>query len=45
VIGPGEHLPPATVWVDPGGASLTLAELAAEGPLLLFFYLFDWTPT
>ena len=45
MIGPGQQLPPATVWVDPGGAATSLDELAAEGPLLLVVYLYDWTPT
>jgi peroxiredoxin len=45
VIGPGDRLPDATVWVDPGGEQLQLDELAADGPFLLLFYLYDWTPT
>ena len=34
----------ATVWRPPAEA-VTLGELLAEGPILLLFYLFDWTGT
>ncbi len=37
---PGE----ARVWTTPQ-ESATLAELAADGPILLVFYLFDWSST
>jgi peroxiredoxin len=45
VIEPGDRLPPVTVWIDPGGRAVALDGLAADGPILLLFYLFDWTPT
>lgn len=48
MIGPGAAVPPATVWIDPsdgGQGGLPLDALAADGPFLLFFYLFDWTAT
>lgn len=31
-------------WLDTGEA-LELEELLEDGPVLLLFYLFDWTPT
>ena len=40
----GERLPEARVQRAPGDET-TLAELAQEGPFLLFFYLFDWSST
>jgi peroxiredoxin len=44
VLKVGDKLPEASVQRAPGDAT-TLAELAAEGPILLFFYLFDWSST
>ena len=38
----GDRVPRATVWLSPGETVL-LDELPADGPLLLFFYLFDWS--
>ncbi len=40
----GERIPQATVFRNPGEA-VSLRELAAEGPVLLLFYLFDWSST
>ena len=40
----GDPLPAASVQRAPGDAT-TLAELAAGGTILLFFYLFDWSST
>jgi hypothetical protein len=44
VIGPGSRVPEARVWRSTS-ESLDLAALAAEGPVLLLFYLFDWSST
>ena len=44
MIGAGEHVPDARVWTTPN-ESATLAEIAAEGRMLLLFYLFDWSST
>jgi hypothetical protein len=44
VIAVGEHVPDARVWRSTA-ESQTLRELAAEGPSLLLFYLFDWSST
>jgi hypothetical protein len=46
VIGVGDHLPPARVWLTADDAKpVSLGSLAGEGPFLLLFYLFDWTST
>ncbi|MCC6222216.1 MAG: hypothetical protein IT201_01850 [Thermoleophilia bacterium] len=46
MIRAGERIPSARVWAPAtDGAETTLAELAAAGPLLLLFYLYDWTGT
>lgn len=40
----GDRIPDATVWRGPQ-APVTLRQLAADGPILLLFYLFDWSAT
>ena len=40
----GDRVPAARVQRAPGDET-TLAELGAGGPMLLFFYLFDWSST
>ncbi len=40
----GDRLPDATVWIGPRETA-SLAALAREGPILLLFYLFDWSAT
>jgi hypothetical protein len=32
------------IWLDNGDA-VELEDVLADGPLLLLFYLFDWSPT
>ena len=44
MLGVGDRVAAATVFPTPFEAR-TLRELAAERPVLLFFYLFDWTST
>jgi len=44
VLEVGDHVPAVRVQRAPGDAT-TLAELAAGGTILLFFYLFDWSST
>jgi hypothetical protein len=44
MIGVGERIPDARVWTTPN-ESAGLPEIAAEGPMLLLFYLFDWSST
>ena len=40
----GSPIPDATVWVAPR-EQVSLRELAEDGPVLLVFYLFDWSST
>jgi len=40
----GEQIPDARVWLGPR-EQVSLAELTAERPILLLFYLFDWSST
>ena len=40
----GEQVPDAQVWIGPR-EPVSIRELAAEKPLLLLFYLFDWSAT
>jgi peroxiredoxin len=44
VLGPGDRVPATTVFRNPGEA-VTVEHLSADGPVLLFFYLFDWSST
>jgi peroxiredoxin len=44
VLDVGDTVPDATVWTGPR-EPVSLRELAAERPLLLVFYLFDWSST
>ena len=44
MLSPGDQVPHATVWLAPR-EPLTIGELAADVPILLFFYLFDWSST
>lgn len=46
MLGPGDAVPHATIWREPGADSSPLsAELAGDGFTLLCFYPFDWSPT
>jgi peroxiredoxin len=40
----GDPIPDANVWTTPRERA-SLRALAAEKPLLLLFYLFDWSST
>jgi hypothetical protein len=44
VLAVGDSIPTARVWLAPRD-ELTLEDLVEEGPVLLFFYLFDWSGT
>ena len=45
VLGPGDRIPAdAVVWTTPQ-ENATIAEIVADGPILLLFYLFDWSST
>jgi hypothetical protein len=44
VLGAGERIPDADVWLAPR-ERVSLRALAEEGPALFLFYLFDWSST
>ena len=44
MIAVGEQIPDAVVWTTPQEHA-TIAEIAVGGPILLLFYLFDWSST
>jgi peroxiredoxin len=44
VLTVGDSVPAVSVQRAPGDAT-TLAELAVDGTILIFFYLFDWSST
>jgi hypothetical protein len=44
VVGVGEPIPKATVFLGPG-ERVTMHDLLEDGPKLLVFYLFDWSST
>ena len=44
MLGAGDRIPEARVWLAPR-ESLSLHELVEEGPVLVLFYLFDWSGT
>jgi peroxiredoxin len=44
VIEVGSQVPDVTVWTTPF-ESASFREIVADGPILLLFYLFDWSST
>jgi len=44
VLAVGDPIPDERVWTAPQETA-TLAEIVADGPILLLFYLFDWSST
>jgi hypothetical protein len=44
VLEVGDRVPDAQVWIGPR-EQVALRELATGSPLLLLFYLFDWSST
>ena len=44
MLGTGDRIPDARVWTTPQ-ESATVADIAGDGPILLLFYLFDWSST
>jgi hypothetical protein len=40
----GDRIPDARVWTTPQ-ESATFKEIVRDGPILLLFYLFDWSST
>jgi peroxiredoxin len=44
MLAAGDRIPDVQVWTTPNERA-SLREIAAEGPMLLLFYLFDWSST
>ena len=44
MLAAGDRIPDVRVWTTPR-ENATLAELVEHGPILLLFYLFDWSST
>jgi peroxiredoxin len=44
VLAAGDRIPDAQVWLAPR-ESLSLHDLVEDRPVLLLFYLFDWSGT
>ena len=44
MIAVGARIPDARVWTTPQ-ENATVEELVRDGPILLLFYLFDWSST
>jgi peroxiredoxin len=44
VLAVGDQIPDAQVWLAPR-EPISLRELVEEGPVLIVFYLFDWSGT
>jgi peroxiredoxin len=44
VLSVGDRIPDVQVWLAPR-EPVSLRELVAEGPVLVLFYLFDWSGT
>jgi hypothetical protein len=44
VLEVGERIPSATVWLS-SREQARISEIAEDGPILLFFYLFDFSST
>jgi peroxiredoxin len=44
VLEVGDRIPDTKVWLAPR-ESVSVRELVAEGPILVLFYLFDWSGT
>jgi len=40
----GDKIPDSRIWTTPQ-ESATTTQLVADGPILLLFYLFDWSST
>jgi len=44
MLAAGDRIPDARVWTTPQ-ESATVAEIIRDRPILLLFYLFDWSST
>jgi hypothetical protein len=45
MIEAGSPIPSVRVWLEPSTDGLLIDELVADGPILLLFYLYDWSST
>ena len=45
MIEKGQPMPRVDVWPAPAAAPIGLDSLIADGPVLLVFYLYDWSST
>jgi hypothetical protein len=45
MLGVGDRIPDAQVWLAPGEQPVQLASLLKPGPCLFLFYLYDWSST
>jgi peroxiredoxin len=44
MLSAGDAVPEATVWTAPNELR-KIADVVGDGPVLLLFYLFDWSST
>jgi hypothetical protein len=44
MLATGDRIPEARLWTTPQERA-TIEQLVADGPILLLFYLFDWSST
>jgi hypothetical protein len=44
MLGIGDRIPDARVWTTPQESAL-FPQIVRDGPILLLFYLFDWSST
>ncbi len=44
MLAAGDRAPDVQTWLTPR-EGVSLHDLVSEGPVLLFFYLFDWSGT
>ena len=45
MLGAGDPMPPARVWLRSGADAVTTDSIAAGAPCLILFYLYDWSST
>jgi peroxiredoxin len=44
MLGVGQQVPDVRIWLAPR-ESVSLRDLVSEGPIVLLWYLFDWSGT
>lgn len=45
MLGAGDRIPNARVWLAPSTEPVPLERLVEQGPCLFLFYLYDWSST